>query len=646
MPAYLSADMLWSIPRVGRAEVVGDVVVVPVTTFPTEPGPGTTRVWRVWLGGSGPTPLTSSEASATKPRISADATKLAFLRSVDERPQVHVMPVDGGEAEKVTDFPLGVIGMKWFPDSSRLLVLADVYSDAQTIDGTRQRRDELAAAKTSARTTEVAVYRYWDRWLTDGRRPHLFVIEPGSDPFDLTPSSTRWMRWDNTGDPVADLDIAPDGSEVAACFDVSEPPHQELRWSLFTIDVATRTEREVTPEVTGHVSAPRYTADGAHLLYGHTVDRRFYADRVRLALMDRSSGTTVELTEGWDRSPSDWTLVADTVVLVAEELGSQPLWSVPLVGGEPRRLGATGTLSGPAGLPDGRVVATFDSITSPPELVIVDEADTNPLTSFTEDVMRGVDLPSVEEFHFPGGGGHRIQAWLVRPSHAQAPPPLVHMIHGGPHGSFGDTWHWRWNALVFCGSSRAAALVNFHGSTGFGQKFAECIRGEWGELPAADIEAATDHLVAAGLADPDRVAIAGGSYGGYLVAWLISQTDRYRAAVAHSAVTSLPGMYASDITSGREQAYGAEVWEDLGRVNRWSPAAHAAGYRTPTLVIHGERDFRVPVTQGLEIYGVLQAKGVESRLVYYPDENHWILSQANSIHWYGEVTTWLTTHIG
>jgi dipeptidyl aminopeptidase/acylaminoacyl peptidase len=597
------------------------------------------------LDGSDPTPLTGADTSATKPRLSPDGRRLAFLRTVDTRPQLHVIPTTGGEAERLTDLPLGVIGVRWFPDSSRLLVIGDVYADGPTLDDTRRKRDELAASKTSARTTTVAVYRYWDRWLTDGRCPHLFVIESGADPVDLTPTSQRWMRWDNTGDPTDDVDISPDGSEVAACFDVSTSPHRELRWSLFGIDVITRREQEFTPDVSGHVSAPRYSDDGRYLLYGRTIDPHFYADRVRLTRVERSNGSTGELAEGWDRSPSAWTIVGDTVVAVAEESGRQPLWRIPLAGGDPQRIGDRGTLSGPVGLDDGRVVANFDSISAPPELVMVDESTITHLTTFTREALTHVDLPEIEEFHFEGGRGDRVQGWFVRPAGLEAPAPVVHMIHGGPHGSFGDTWHWRWNTPVFCGGSRAAALVNFHGSTGFGQEFAECIRGEWGELPAADIEAATDHLVMTGLADPDRVAIAGGSYGGYLVAWLISQTDRYRCAIAHSAVTSLPGMYASDITSGREYSYGAEVWDDLGRVNRWSPAAHAAGYRTPTLVIHGERDYRVPVTQGLELYGVLQAKGVDSRLVYYPDENHWILSQANSIHWYGEVEAWLAAHL-
>jgi dipeptidyl aminopeptidase/acylaminoacyl peptidase len=294
--------------------------------------------------------------------------------------------------------------------------------------------------------------------------------------------------------------------------------------------------------------------------------------------------------------------------------------------------------------PDSYVAST-STITDPPEVITIDQGAVRRITTFTDVVE--FDRPTVDEVRFAGARGDQIQMWVVTPPGGlPTPAPLAHLIHGGPHGAWTDVWHWRWHPAVFCGASRRAALVNFHGSTGWGQEFCASIRGEWGEMPTDDIEAATDRLVADGIADPERIAITGGSYGGYMVSWLVSQTDRYACGIAHAAVTNLPNMYASDITSGRGDAYGAEVWDDLDRVNKWSPAAHADGYVTPTLVIHGERDYRVPVGQGLEFYGVLRGKGVDAKLVYYPDENHWILTPANSVHWYGQVSDWLDRFIG
>jgi dipeptidyl aminopeptidase/acylaminoacyl peptidase len=270
------------------------------------------------------------------------------------------------------------------------------------------------------------------------------------------------------------------------------------------------------------------------------------------------------------------------------------------------------------------------------------------VTRFNERLLDGIQLGEVREIEFAGANGDPVQAFLVLPPgfDERRKWPLVHAIHGGPHGTFGDAWHWRWSAQALAAPGYVVALVNFHGSTGWGQDYAIRIQGAWGDEPATDISAATDYLLEQGFIDEERMAIAGGSYGGYLTTWLMGQTDRYAAAIVHAGVTNLLGQYASDITAGRERAMGGNAWDSIDQVHRWSPTHHAAGFTTPTLVIHGEKDYRVVVTQGLELYGILKAKGVESRLVYYPDEGHWILQPQNSLHWYGEVLGWLERHLG
>ncbi|MGH8874286.1 MAG: prolyl oligopeptidase family serine peptidase, partial [Acidimicrobiia bacterium] len=355
------------------------------------------------------------------------------------------------------------------------------------------------------------------------------------------------------------------------------------------------------------------------------------------------------LTEEWDRSAAGWEFDSrGDLVLVAEEDGRQHLFRMPLGGGTPVLLAEGGTLDSPLPDPDGAVFVLHQSLSAPPEVArLGGDGGLEAVTDFNGGLLSELGLGDVEDVRFPGWEGVEIQMFVVYPPGFDPARrwPLVHMIHGGPHGTFGDAFHFRWNAHAFASPGYVVALVNFHGSTSFGQAFAASIHGEWGDKPTADMLAATDHLVEQGLIDQERMAITGGSYGGYLTAWLTTQTDRFACAVAHAAVTDLPGMYASDITFGRARSYGAEIWEDRELVERWSPSAHAAGYSTPTLVIHGERDYRVPLTQGLELYGVLKAKGVEARLVYYPDENHWVLSPQNSLHWYGEVLGWLGRHL-
>lgn len=642
-----NATWLWGIPRVAGPEVAGERhIVVPVTTHDLGGNRGTTRLWQVETETGEASPLTRDGVDSTKPVVSADGRTLAFLRPVDGTRQLHVMPLGGGEPEAVTQLPLGCLGARWMPDGSGLVLLAPVLRDHPTLDATQEELERRGSDHVSAHVSEDAIYRYWDRWLTSGEVPHLFHLDLASRSLrDLIPNWRGWWTWPSTGDPVEDFDISPDGSEIAFAADISDAPHRQLRWAVHTVDIEGADDPVcVTDEIEWHARRPRYLGDGSGLVYGLQRERDFYADKVRLVHWDRSDHRV--LGEDWDVSAAAW-MVGERIRFLAEDRGRVPLWEVGLDGGDPSIVAEAGTLSRPVEAPDGTVYALRASLTSPPEVVSIRGGEVRPITSFTTDALGGWSPPRVEEIGVPGHGQRPVQAFLVSPADGPAGPrPMVHLIHGGPHGAFGDDWHWRWNAALFAEPGYLVALVNFHGSTGFGQEFAASIHGRWGDQPATDIEAVTNHLVETGRADPDRLAVAGGSYGGYLTAWITSQTDRYACAVAHAAVTNLPGMYSSDVTAGRERSYGAEVFDDLARVQRWSPAAHAAGYSTPTLVVHGDLDYRVPVTQGLELYGVLKAKGVDARLVHYPDENHWILSPANSVHWYGEVLGWLDRYLG
>lgn len=217
----------------------------------------------------------------------------------------------------------------------------------------------------------------------------------------------------------------------------------------------------------------------------------------------------------------------------------------------------------------------------------------------------------------------------------------MHLVHGGPHGTFGDQWHWRWNAQVFAGAGYAVAMVNFHGSTSWGQDFAASIHGEWGKKPYEDVMRATDVLVEKGFVDEKRMAVAGASYGGYLVSWIGANTNRFRCIVNHAGVCDLQTQFASDFTQGRKRAIGSEPWDDAEIVDAYSPMRHAAGFKSPMLITHGEKDYRVPYVQALQLYNVYKARNLPARLVVYPDENHWILKPRNSQHWYGEVLAWL-----
>lgn len=637
----LTPQLLWELPRVGTpvAAPEGPTAVVPVTTYDLEKNEGTTRIHRIDPGQE--RPLTAADSSATQPALSPDGQQLAFVRKVDDVRQIHVMPVAGGEAEAVTSVPVDAIGPQWLPDGSGLVFLSFVYRQALDHEAAAVRKAELDDAAVTAKVTEAPMYRIWDRWLTDDMVPHLMHLDlAGRTLTDLTPTATNDWVWDNTSDPAAEFDISPEGAEVAYSAVRGSDERGRPLWGIFTVPLAGSSGTLISGAHGADCQTPRYGPDGTVLVYGRQERADFYADRVRLVAHDRATGTSAVLTEGWDRSAGSWEFIGpDRILLSAEDDGRVKLFDYTLGGAEPNAIMDSGSITGFSVGRDATYVSAT-SLRTPAEVHVLGEGR---ITDFVTSRLGNVRLGTVEDVRYHGAGGAEVQMWVCYPPDFDPDRqwPLVHLVHGGPHGIFGDQWHHRWNAQAVAARGYVVAMANFHGSTSWGQDFAASILGAWGDLPYQDVMAATDAMTAKGFIDPDRMAVTGGSYGGYLTSWIIGQTDRFACAIAHAAVTNLAGMYASDVVFHRSTAYGAEYWQDPARVDRWSPAANAARISTPTLVIHGELDYRVPVTQGLELYGVLKSKGVEARLVYYPDENHWILKPQNSLHWYGEFLGWL-----
>jgi dipeptidyl aminopeptidase/acylaminoacyl peptidase len=745
----LNAEVLWRIPRVGAPAPLpdGSGCVVPVTTYDLASDEGLTRLWHVGRGhgetdqdaasagmddgaerglapgASAARPLTSADVSAGSPRVSPDGRTVAFLRKPGgdqpsaaapepttglaaggpkhpEQPQLYLLSLAGGEAERQTDLPLGVAGVRWLPDG-RLVLSSAVYEEALTLEEAAAKKRELADSKLNVHVSEARVVRFWDHWLTEGRIHHLYLLDPDAGTLiDLLPDSTRWMP---LMDPLGSLDVAPDGRELAFGAARSQPPHTRLLTGVFTLPIPARGQPapEPAPPATlispdddaSNASRPRYAPDGATLIYGLRREFDFYADRTRLVAHDRRDGSQITLTEDWDASADGWTFDPadpDTLHLLAEVESRTGLYSLDLPAARrdpaahPPRERLRGGSFGGLVVRGGRAFLTRHALDAPPEVFVADvrgdrapdgesqartreehpqeEAhDLERLSFFTAEAMADVALGAVTEMFFDGHGGDRVQAFLVWPpgitppaagaegegaASIAEPLPLVHMIHGGPHGAFGDGWHWRWSAQAFAAPGHLCALVNFHGSTGWGDAFTRSILGRWGDQPATDIEAATDTLLARGWVDGKRMAITGGSYGGYLVSWLCTQTQRYACAVNHAGVCDFQTQFASDLTQGRPRSFGGELWEDLPGLDRWNPLRHAAGLETPMLVLHGQKDYRVPYAQGLQIYAIYQARELPARLAVYPDENHWILKPNNSMHWYGEVLGWLDRWLG
>jgi dipeptidyl aminopeptidase/acylaminoacyl peptidase len=648
----LAAEDLWAVPRVGSPvpSPDGALLAVSVTTYDLEKNAGKGRIWLVPARGGEPRALTSAETSSAEPAFSPDGRRLAFVRKADGgKAQLHVMPLDGGEAQKLTDLPLGAFDPTWLPDGSGIVFGTTLIKGHLTPEATKAELERREKDPVKAHVTEDRVYRFWDTWLTTGEVPHLFVYDLASGALrDLMPESTTWFDW---MDPSGQYDVSPDGKEIAYAGILFDEARSLMRTAIFTVPVAGGKPTALTPDHPADDSRPRYTPDGKSIVYGMQHDPFFYADRVRLMRYDRASNAHAALLDDWDLSPVHWEFAADgTLFLEAEENGRVCGFALGTGVRAPRRVVAGGSIAGLRPVAGGRLVFTLQHLSLPPEVHAAPAAGgaAERLTRFTEPALARVSLGEVRETTFEGAFGETIQMFVVLPPGYESGKkyPLVQVVHGGPHGISPDAFHFRWNGQAFAAPGYVAALVNFQGSTSWGQDFAQRIQGAWGERPFEDVMKATDALIAAGLVDETRMAAAGGSYGGYLVSWIEGNTDRFKCIVNHAGVYDLMVQYASDVTQGRAQSMGGEPWEGIERIDRWNPARAAKGFTTPMLVIHGERDFRVPVSHGLECYGVLKAKGVPARLLYFPDENHWILKPANSILWYREVLGWMKRWLG
>jgi dipeptidyl aminopeptidase/acylaminoacyl peptidase len=652
----MTFDDLWAMQQVGKPVLSPDgrQVAFGVTVHSLDTNKGNSDLYLVPADGSAaPKRLTWNDGSDGSPTFSPDGRRLAFVskRGTDEQAQLYVLPLDGGEADRVTNLPVAVENPKWLPDGKRIAFVATTWADLNDdFQAVRRRLEERDKDKVKAEITENRLLRYWNRYLTDGRVPHVFVVDLATrEVKDLLPRSARWMKLQ---DGSGDFDISPDGAEIAFEAIATDPPYRRLQSDIFVVPVAGGAPRSVTADNLADDVAPRYSPDGRYLVYGRNVRPELDADFVRLVRRDRETGATVTLVEGLAGAPEEWSFSADgsSVLFHAQESGRVHLYAIPTSGGRPKVLVRGKTTGGAAAGAAGRIVCTIQSLTEPPELMSVreDGTEARALTSFNAARLAAIEPPRVEDIVFDGARGEPVQMFVLLPPGFDPGRkwPLVHMIHGGPHGAWLDSFHLRWNAALAASRGYVVALVNFHGSTGFGQPFAESIVGAHGDKPFTDIMNATDHLLARGYVDEKRMAAAGGSFGGYLVCWILGHTGRFAALIDHAGVFDLMAQYASDATWGRSTNYGAAPWEDPSRIDRYSPSRYAARFDTPTLILHGEKDYRVPVSQGINLHGVLAAKGVPSRIVIFPEEGHGIVKPAASRIWWSEVFAWLERYLG
>ncbi|MFW5778107.1 MAG: S9 family peptidase [Bacteroidota bacterium] len=650
-----TATKIWQMERVGSPDVSpdGKWVVFTVTAYDIESNSSETNLHLLNLENDKERQITFSGKDGN-PVWSPDGKKIAFVSGRNEQPgQIYILDLEmGGEAKQITELPVSTFSLQWFPDGKKIAfganILPEYNGDFEKLDSLIKEKKE---SKISAKATENTMYRFWDKWLTDGYLPSLFSVNINTNEvIDLLPGDYNYFGMMGG----VSYDIAPDGEQIALSRNSTPPPYDKLNYDIFLLKTDGSGQiTNITADNEASDANPLYSPDGKFLIYGKQDIFHFYADKMVMTRYDLGKNTSEEISQNIDLSAGDWILTPDgkTVFFTAEYKAQNSVFKMPSKGGKHQLIfepGSNGNLH-LGGNNKQNLLFTHHNLNKPVEIFTTDLNGENlkQRTHFNDDSLQNTKMGKVDNVTFKGANDADVQMFIVYPPDFDESKkyPLVLMIHGGPHGVFGDTWHYRWNAHLFAEPGYVVAMPNFHGSTSFGQDFAISIHGEHANQPFEDIMNATDYMIEKDYIDETRMAATGGSYGGYMVSWIAGQTDRYAALVNHAGVYDLHLQFASDYGANRGYQYGGTPWENYDVLNSQNPSQFAANFKTPMLVIHGELDYRVPVAQGLLVYGIYKARGLDARLVYYPDENHWILQPQNSIYWYEELHNWLERYL-
>jgi dipeptidyl aminopeptidase/acylaminoacyl peptidase len=661
----LTVEDLWKIDRVAQPTLSPDgaQACVSVTSFDMEENKARASLWLLSAFGGEPRRLTSAGEKDGEPQWSPDGRWIAFVakrapaggaKDGDKDPagdeaQVYLIAPDGGEARRLTSMPTGCFGIRWFPDSRRIAFISRVWPDTRLGKLAKRYRDHKDD-KVKAHVAEHSAYRWWDHWLTDGRAAHVLTVDIDSGKVRDLFEGTRYGLVDADASAFY-YDIAPDGRELAFAFDPAEDKRFDHDTEMVALDLRSGKFRSLTRGSKLSLDHPSYSPDGRYLAMLAQDRRKSPIALHRLALYDRRRERLDVASSGWDRSvhaPLQWDAEGKAIFYAGESDARQHLYRWTLGSRRPDIVVQGGIVSD-FDVSGDSVVFIRNTMSTPPQVFsFAAGAGERRIDRFNDEVMGGIRVGDVREIHFEGFNREKVQAWAIYPPDFDSKRkwPLLHNIHGGPHGIWGDNFHFRWNNHLFAAMGYVVVCVNYHGSSSFGERFMQSIEHELGRRELADVEAATDFMLKQGYIDRDRLAAGGGSYGGYMVAWMNALTKRYKAFVCHAGCFDWVSMFSGDAWYWFPKELGAWYWDDMKKVEGQNPRAKMKAITTPTLVIHGALDYRVPGDQGLQYYNTLKAKEVPARLVFFPDENHWILKPQNSRLWYREFEAWLKRYVG
>jgi dipeptidyl aminopeptidase/acylaminoacyl peptidase len=669
-------DMM-QLKRVGEATVSPDSKWVAFSAVDVNLDENTKmpHLWIVPVAGGDAKRLTPATGPGEdRPRFSPDGKRTIFESSRDGgSTQIWVQDFDSasgalnGEAKKVTSISTEASGGTWSPDGQSILFVSSVYPEC-TDDACNKQRDEARAkSKVKAMTFDHLMFRHWTHY-DDGKRSHVFIVSiNGGAARDLTPGNFDVPPFSLGGqDQYA---FSPDGKEVAYTCNTDEVQAISTNSDVFLVPAAGGAAKRITTNP-GSDGTPVYSPDGKYIAYRSQLRGGYESDRFRLMLYDRATGKITDVSPNFDRWVDSiaWSPDSKTIYLTAGNEGRNPIYALKIdqPNAWPQEL-VDGYNDSPTPTPDGKTLV-FDtmSIAAPNEIytapLIFPQcrmavppnsysipdcllSKSKPLTHVNDDVLSQVDMQPMESFWFNGSAKEKVQGFLLRPPNFDKSKkyPLKYLIHGGPQGAWGDDWSYRWNPELFAANGYVVVMVNFHGSTGYGQKFIDAINGNWGGAPYEDLMVGLDYAEKSyPFIDKGRECALGASYGGYMINWIEGHTTRFQCLVSHD------GMFNTESAFGTTEELWFNEWEFKGTpwtnremYRKWSPHLNATNFKTPLLVVHGQLDYRLDVSEGFQLFTTLQRLRVPSKMLYFPDEGHWVLKPQNGRLWYQTVNAWV-----